>query len=414
MKRRVVVTGLGALSPVGNSVSETWEGICAGRSGIGPITRFDCSAHDTKIAGEIKNFDPLQHVNKKELRRLDDFLIFALASADMLMADAELTVTDVTTDRTGVVIGSAVGGLATIEKEKENITQGGPGKISPFSAPSILANLAAGHVSIRYHLKGPIGCPVMACASGAYAIGDAFRLIAGNYADTMIAGGVDAAITPLSVAGFNAMRALSKRNEEPEKASRPFDVHRDGFVIAEGCGLMVLEELTCALDRGAKIYAEIVGFGSTSDAFHMAAPPPGHEGAARCMKAALQDAGMIPADIDYINAHGTSTQLNDLYEVQAIRTTFGDAVSGLAVSSSKSMLGHMLGGAGGVEAIISVKALREGILPPTANLDELDPEMANINFVPRTLQKKSIRTAMSNSFGFGGANAVLIFKRYEE
>jgi 3-oxoacyl-[acyl-carrier-protein] synthase II len=391
-----------------------WEGICSGRSGVGPITKFDCSAHDTKIAGEIRNFDPLQHVNKKELRRLDDFIVYALASADMLMADAGLTVTDAKAERAGVVIGSAVGGLATIEKEKENVMRGGLGKMSPFSAPSILANLAAGHVSIRYNLKGPIGCPVMACASGSYAVGDAFRIIAANYADIIIAGGVDAAVTSLAVGGFNAMRALSKRNEEPEKASRPFDQRRDGFVIAEGCGLMVLEELTSALNRGAKIYAEIVGYGSTSDAFHMAAPPPGHEGAVRCMKAALQDAGMTSSEIDYINAHGTSTPLNDLYEAQAIRTVFGESASNLAVSSTKSMMGHLLGGAGGVEAIISVMALQEGILPPTINLDQPDPEMGDFNFVPRTSQRKPIRTAMSNSFGFGGANAVLIFKRYED
>jgi 3-oxoacyl-[acyl-carrier-protein] synthase II len=391
-----------------------WEGICSGRSGIGLITKFDCSAHDTKIAGEIRNFDPLQHVNKKELRRLDDFIVYALASADMLMADAGLTVTDATAERIGTVIGSAVGGLATIEKEKENVMRGGPGRISPFSAPSILANLAAGHVSIRYNLKGPIGCPVMACASGAYAIGDAFRIIAAGYADIIIAGGVDAAVTSLAVGGFNAMRALSKRNEEPEKASRPFDQRRDGFVIAEGCGLMVLEELTSALNRGAKIYAEIVGYGSTSDAFHMAAPPPGHEGAVRCMKAALQNAGMTPTEIEYINAHGTSTPLNDLYEAQAIRTVFSESASSLAVSSTKSMMGHMLGGAGGVEAIISVMALKEGILPPTINLDQPDPEIGDFNFVPRTSQKKPIRTAMSNSFGFGGANAVLIFKQYED
>jgi len=414
LKRRVVITGLGALTPLGNSVDQTWEAICAGRSGIGPITKFDCSAHDTKIAGEIKNFDPLQHVNKKELRRLDDFIIYTLAAADMLMADAGLTVSDAAAERSGVVIGSAVGGLATIEKEKVNVLQGGPGKISPFAAPSILANLAAGHVSIRYNLKGPIGCPVMACASGSYAVGDAFRLIAADYADIIIAGGVDAAVTSLAVAGFNAMRALSKKNEQPEKASRPFDLGRDGFVIAEGCGLMVLEELTSALDRGAHIYAEIVGYGSTSDAFHMAAPPPGHEGAVRCMRAALKDARMNAGDINYINAHGTSTPLNDLYEAQAIRTVFGEIESGLAVSSTKSMMGHLLGGAGGVEAVVSVKAIQEGLLPPTINLDHPDPEMGNLNFVPGTVQRKNIRTAMSNSFGFGGANAVLIFKKFEE
>jgi 3-oxoacyl-[acyl-carrier-protein] synthase II len=377
------------------------------------LTKFDCSGHDTKIAGEIKGFDPLRHVNKKELRRLDDFIVYALATADMLLVDAGLTVTGEAAERAGVVIGSAVGGLATIEQVKLNVLSGGPGKISPFSAPSILANLAAGHVSIRYNLQGPIGCPVMACASGAYAIGDAYRLIAGDYADVMVAGGVDAAITSLAIGGFNAMRALSRRNDAPEKASRPFDQGRDGFVVSEGCGLVVLEDLTRALNRGARIYGEIVGFGSTSDAFHMAAPPPGHDGAARCMVAALRDAGMSPPDMDYINAHGTSTPLNDLYETQAIRKVFGEAVSRLAVSSTKSMLGHLLGGAGGVEAVLCVKAIQEGILPPTVNLEQPDPEMEGFDFVPAQAVKRPIRTAMSNSFGFGGANAVLIFQRYE-
>lgn len=413
MKRRVVVTGLGALTPLGNTLADTWEGVCAGKSGIGPLTKFDCSAHDTKIAGEIKGFDPLRHVNKKELRRLDDFIVYALATADMLMVDAGLTITGEAAERAGVVIGSAVGGLATIEQEKMNVLNGGPGKISPFSAPSILANLAAGHVSIRYNLQGPIGCPVMACASGAYAIGDAYRLIAGDYADVMVAGGVDAAITSLAIGGFNAMRALSRRNDAPEKASRPFDQGRDGFVVSEGCGLVVLEDLTRALNRGARIYGEIVGYGSTSDAFHMAAPPPGHDGAARCMVAALRDAGMTPSDMDYINAHGTSTPLNDLYETQAIRKVFGEAVSRLAVSSTKSMLGHLLGGAGGVEAVLCVKAIQEGILPPTINLEQPDPEMGGFDFIPAQAVKRPIRTAMSNSFGFGGANAVLIFQRYE-
>lgn len=414
MKKRVVITGLGALTPVGNSVGDMWAGICAGQSGIGPLTKFDCTAHDTKIAGEIKNFDPLRHVNKKELRRYDDFIVYALATADMVMADAGLTITDERAERAGVVIGSAIGGLATIEKEKETVLQEGPRRMSPFSAPSILANLAAGHVSIRYHLKGPIGCPVMACASGAYGIGEAFRLITGDYADVVVAGGVDSAVTSLAVGGFGAMRTLSTRNDEPAKASRPFDADRDGFVIAEGCGLMVLEELTAALGRGARIYAEIVGYGSTSDAFHMAAPPPGHEGAARCMQAALRDAGLSAGDIDYINAHGTSTDLNDLYEAQAIHAVFGEAVSRLAVSSTKSMTGHMLGGAGGVEAVISVKAIQEGILPPTINLDRVDPGITGIDLVPHQARSRPIRTAMSNSFGFGGANAVLIFKRYED
>ena len=324
LRQRVVITGMGAVTPLGNTVAETWEGICAGKSGIARITKFDCAAFDTKIAGELKGFDPLQYVNRKELRRVDDFIVYALAAAEMALTDAGPAIGAGEAERAGVIIGSAIGGLATIEREKEAILQGGPRKMSPFTIPAALANLAAGHVSIRFGAKGPIGCPVTACASGTCAIGDAFRIVAGGYADVMIAGGVDAAVTPLSVAGFNAMRTISKRNDEPEKASRPFDRERDGFVISEGCGLVILESLPHALERGARIYGELAGYGNTSDAFHMAAPPDGHEGAQRCMRAALQDAGMDPADIDYINAHGTSTVMNDAFETEAIKTVFGE------------------------------------------------------------------------------------------
>lgn len=414
MRRRVVITGLGVLTPVGNDVYTMWEAVCQGKSGIGPITKFDPTYHDTKIAGEIKNFDPLAHVSKKELRRLDDFIVYTLATADMLMADAGYKVNGQEAERAGVIIGSAIGGVASIEEEKENLMHSGPGKISPFAIPAILGNLAAGHVSIRYNLKGPIECPAMACAAGAYGIGRAFHAIAYNYADVMIAGGVDAAVTPLSVAAFNAMRALSRRNAEPEKASRPFDQGRDGFVIAEGCGLILLEELTHALNRGAKIYAEIVGFASTSDAYHMAAPPPGHEGAARCMQKALADAKLRVEDIDYINAHGTSTPLNDLYELQAIKSVFGERAPKIAISSTKSVMGHLLGGAGGVEAVITVKAISEGFVPPTINLDNPDPELGDLNLVPYRGFKMDVRGALSNSFGFGGANAVLVFKKFQE
>jgi 3-oxoacyl-[acyl-carrier-protein] synthase II len=413
LKRRVVITGLGALTPVGNSVGEAWAGVCSGRSGIGPITKFDCSAHETKIAGEIKNFDPLIHVNKKELRRYDDFIVYALAAADMAMQDAALSIGSDQAERAGVIIGSAIGGLATLEKEKEKLLSSGPRRISPFAIPSALANLAAGHVSIRYGLKGPINCPVTACASGTYGIGDALRMIAWDYADIMVAGGVEAVVCPLAVGAFNAMRALSTRNGEPEKASRPFDIDRDGFVLSEGCGILILEEYHHALNRGAKVYAELAGYGMTSDAFHMAAPPPGHEGAVRCMRAALDDAEMIPADIDYINAHGTSTPLNDLYEVQAIRTVFADHVSRLLISSTKSMTGHLLGGAGGVEAVFAAKAIEEGMVPPTINLHNPDPAAGDLDFVPKRARKKDVRTVMSNTFGFGGANAVLILKRFE-
>jgi len=403
---------MGAVTPLGNTVAETWEGICRGKSGIGRITRFDCTAFETKIAGELKGFDPLQYVNRKEQRRLDDFIIYALASAEMAMADAGLVIGAGEAERAGVIIGSAIGGIATIEKEKEAVLLGGPRKMSPFTVPAALANLAAGHVSIRFGAKGPINCSVTACASGTCAIGDAARIIAEGYADVMIAGGVDAAVTPLCVAGFNAMQAISTRNEEPEKASRPFDRDRDGFVISEGCGLVVLEALPRALEKGARIYGELAGYGSTSDAFHMAAPPPGHEGAARCMRAALHDAGMDASGIDYINAHGTSTALNDAYETEAIKAVFGEYARRLAVSSTKSMTGHLLGATGGLEAILALKAIGEGILPPTINLDHPDPA-CDLDYVPHQARKMEIRAAMSNTFGFGGVNAVLIFRKFE-
>ncbi len=413
MKRRVVITGMGAVTPLGNSVAETWEGICQGKSGIGKLTKFDCTAYETRIAGELKSFDPLQYVNKKEWRRLDDFIIYALAASEMALADAGLTIGATQAERTGVSIGSAIGGLATIEKEKEAILLGGPRKMSAFTIPAVLANLAAGHVSIRFGAKGPIGCSVTACSSGTCAIGDAARLIADGYADCMIAGGVEAAVTPMCVAGFNAMRALSKHNDEPEKASRPFDRDRDGFVIGEGCGLVILEALPQALNRGTRIYGEIAGYGNTSDAFHMAAPPPGHEGAVRCMKAALKDAGMEASEIDYINAHGTSTPLNDAYETEAIKAVFGEYARLLAVSSTKSMTGHLLGAAGGIETIFCTKAIDTGVLPPTINLDHPDPA-CDLDYVPHRARKRVIRTAMSNTFGFGGVNAVLIFRKFEE
>jgi 3-oxoacyl-[acyl-carrier-protein] synthase II len=411
LHRRVVITGLGAVTPLGNTASETWDGICAGKSGIGEITRFDSRGFHTRIAGEIKNFDPLTFISKKELRRLDDFIIYSLAAAEMALADAGLTISEANAEKVGVFIGSAIGGLDTIEKEKESLLKFGPGKISPFTIPAVLANLGAGHVSIRFTAKGPINCSVTACASGTCAIGDAARVIAGGYADAMIAGGVDAAVTPLCVAGFNAMRALSVNNDQPEKASRPFDQKRDGFVIGEGCGLLVLEELSAAMQRGAGIYAEVAGYGLTSDAFHLAAPPPGHEGAARSMKAALADACLEPCAVDYINAHGTSTQLNDRYETEAIKAVFGGHSKVLAVSSTKSMTGHLLGAAGGVEAIIAAKAISEGVIPPTINLDNPDPS-CDLDYVPHRARRKDINVAMSNTFGFGGVNAVLVIKKF--
>ena len=413
MKRRVVVTGLGALTPLGNSVGESWESAIAGKSGIGPITKFDSSSYKTRIAGEIKNFDPLQYVNKQEVRRYDDFILYSLAAAEMALADAKLLVGTEFSERTGVIIGSAIGGLTTLEEQLKNLFDAGPRKISPFAVPAILANLAAGQVSIRSGAKGPINCTVTACAAGTSAIGDAYKTIAYGDADVMITGGTEAAVTKIAVGGFGSMRALSMRNDEPQKASRPFDKDRDGFVIGEGCGIVILEELSFALNRGARIYAELSGYGCTSDAFHMAAPPPGHEGAARSMRVAIKDAGLNPEDIDYINAHGTSTPLNDLYETQAIKSLFGEHAHKLMVSSTKSMTGHMLGGTGGVEAIFSVKALQEGIIPPTINLDNPSEE-CDLDYVPKIARHKEINTAMSNTFGFGGVNAVLLFKKYNE
>ena len=413
MKRRVVVTGLGALTPLGNSVSESWAGAVAGKSGIGPITRFDASAFNAKIAGEIKNFDPLRYVDKKEVRRYDNFAIYALAASQMALEDAALTISPDIAERVGVIIGSGMGGVQTIEDEIKVLNTSGPRRLSPFAVPAIIANLGSGHVSIRFGAKGPISCTVTACASGTTAIGDAYKTIAYGDADAMITGGVEAAVTPLGIGGFCAMKALSTRNDEPEKASRPFDKARNGFVLSEGCGVLILEEMSFALNRGAKIYAEIVGYGCTSDAFHLAAPPPGHEGAGRSMRLAIKDAGLKTTDIDYINAHGTSTPLNDLYETQAIKDLFGEHTKNMLISSTKSMTGHMLGATGAVEAIFSIKAIQEGVIPPTINLDNPD-DGCDLDFVPNVARHKEINTAMSNSFGFGGVNAVVIFKKYRD
>jgi len=414
MKRRVVVTGLGALTPLGNSAAESWANAIAGKSGLGPITRFDTTAFPAKIAGEIKNFDPTQYVDKKEIRRYDPFAIYALAAAQMAMEDAALTITPDIAERVGVIIGSGMGGAKTLEEEIGALMHSGPRKISPFGVPAILANLGSGHVSMRFGAKGPINCTVTACAAGTSAIGDSYKTIAYGEADVMITGGVEAAVTPLGVGGFCAMRALcTNRNEEPQKASRPFDKGRSGFVIAEGCGILILEELSFAKNRGAKIYAEVVGYGCTSDAYHLAAPPPGHEGAARSMRVAIESAGLKTTDIDYINAHGTSTPLNDLYETQAIKGLFGDHAKKLLISSTKSMTGHMLGGTGAVEAIFTIKAIQESIIPPTVNLEDPDDE-CDLDFVPKVARHQKISTAISNSFGFGGVNSVIVLKEYKD
>lgn len=413
MERRVVITGMGTVNPVGNNVDETWAALCAGISGIGPITKFDAGNQATKIAGELKNFNPLLYVDKKELRRLDDFIIYALACADMAMKDSGLVIDEANAERVGTIIGSGIGGIKTIEREHTVLEQSGPRRVSPFTIPAVLPNLAAGHVSIRHKAKGPISCPVTACAAGTSAIGEAFRAIQGGWADAMIAGGIEAAITPFAIAGFNAMRALSTRNDEPEKASRPFDRDRDGFVMGEGGGIIILEELTLARKRGARIYAELCGYGCTADAYHMAAPPPGHEGAARSMEVALRSSGMMPSAIDYINAHGTATPLNDIYETQAIQRVFGEHSRKLAVSSTKSMTGHLLGGAGGLEAIAVVKAVCDGVAPPTINLDNPE-EGCDLDYVAHRAKEMNIEAALSNTFGFGGVNAVLVFKKFRD
>ncbi len=413
MERRVVITGMGTVNPVGNNVGETWAALCAGRSGIGPITKFDPGNQATKIAGELKNFNPLLYVDKKELRRLDDFIVYALACADMAMKDSGLVIDEGIAERVGTIVGSGIGGLKTIEKEHTVLEQSGPRKVSPFTIPAVLPNLAAGQISIRYRAKGPISCPVTACAAGTNAIGDAFRCITDGYADAMIAGGIEAAISPFGIAGFNAMRALSTRNDEPEKASRPFDRDRDGFVMGEGGGILILEELTLARKRGARIYAELCGYGLSADAYHMAAPPPGHEGAARSMEIALKSCGMEPSDVGYINAHGTATPLNDVYETQAIKRVFGEHSRKLAVSSTKSMTGHLLGGTGGLEAIVAVKAVCEGMAPPTINLDNPD-EGCDLDYVAHRAKEMNIEAALSNTFGFGGVNAVLAFKKFRD
>ncbi len=413
MERRVVITGMGTVNPVGNTVDESWAALCAGTSGIAPITKFDTGPLATKIAGELKNFDPLLFVEKKEVRRLDAFIVYALACAEMAMKDSGLVVGDGNAERVGTIVGSGIGGLQTIEKEHSVLEQSGPRRLSPFTIPAVLPNLAAGQISIRYGAKGPISCPVTACAAGTSAIGMAFRLVKDGYADAMIAGGVEAAITPFGIAGFNAMRALSTRNDEPQKASRPFDRDRDGFVMGEGGGILILEELTAARRRSARIYAEICGFGCTADAYHMAAPPPGHEGAARSMEVALKSGGMDPASVGYINAHGTATPLNDVYETQAIKRVFGEHSRNLAVSSTKSMTGHLLGGAGGLEAIVAVKAIGDGVAPPTINLDNPD-EGCDLDYVPHRAKRMTIEAALSNTFGFGGVNAVLAFRKFRD
>jgi 3-oxoacyl-[acyl-carrier-protein] synthase II len=397
---------------VGIGTKEFWNSLCAGISGVGRITRYDVSSHPVQIAGEIKGFDPLQYMEKKDLKKMDLFIQYALAAALMSVADAGLQVTPENSHRVGVLVGAGIGGLLVIEEQHKILLARGPGRISPHFIPSLIANLASGQISIRLGAKGPNSCVATACATGTHAIGDSFKLIQRGAADVMLAGGCEAAITPLAVAGFAAMRALSTRNDDPQKASRPFDAKRDGFVVGEGAAVLILEELSHALSRGASIYAEISGYGMSGDAYHITATSPGGEGAVRCMQLALEDAGVRPGEIDYINAHGTSTDYNDAAETQAIKTVFGEHAYKLAVSSIKSMVGHLLGGAGAVEAAATVLAMRDRIIPPTINYEYPDPE-CDLDYVPNQARRAEIRLALSNSFGFGGTNACLILRRFE-
>ena len=412
MARRVVVTGLGMICGVGNTSAEVWKGIVEGRSGVGKITHFDVTGHACQIAAEVKNFDPLNFIEKKEVKKMGRFIHLAMAATDEAMKMSGLPVTPENADRVGVHIGSGVGGFDVIEREHEALMKGGPRKISPFFIPAAIVNLAAGHVSIRYGAKGPNEATATACTTSAHAIGDAYKIIQRCDADAMIAGGSEAAITPMGVGGFAAMRALSTRNDEPEKASRPWDAGRDGFVIGEGAGILVLEELDHARKRGANILAEIIGYGMSADAYHITQPAEEGEGGYRVMTNAIRDAKITPNDIDYVNAHGTSTPIGDVLETKAIKRTFGDHPH-LAVSSTKSMTGHLLGGAGGLEAGITILALRDQILPPTINLETPDQE-CDLDYVPNAARKAPLNIALSNSFGFGGTNGSLIFHRWTE
>ena len=410
--RRVVVTGVGLICAVGNKTEEVWQNLLAGKSGVGRITQFDSSKHACQIAAEVKNFDPLNFIEKKEVKKMGRFIHLALAAAEEAVQTSGLKVTSENEEMVGVHIGSGIGGFDIIEREHTNLMEGGPRKISPFFIPAAIVNLAAGHVSMRFGAKGPNEATATACTTSAHSIGDSFRIIHHGDADVMIAGGSEAAITPMGVGGFAAMRALSTRNVDPERSSRPWDRDRDGFVIGEGAGILIMEELEHARVRGAKPIAEIVGYGMSGDAYHITQPAPEHEGGFRVMKNAVRDAKIKATDIGYVNAHGTSTPIGDTLEAHAIRNFFGDHK--IAVSSTKSMTGHLLGGAGGLEAGVTVLALRDQILPPTINLENQDPGTGNMDFVPNHARKVSIEYAMSNSFGFGGTNGALLFKRWSE
>jgi 3-oxoacyl-[acyl-carrier-protein] synthase II len=412
MRRRVVVTGLGLVSPLGTGVQKNWEALCAGRSGLGPITKFDASAFPTQIAGEIKDFRSEDFVDKQQIRRFDIFIHYAMASARMAMDESGLKIDSNNKHRVGCITGSGLGGLTMLEQCHKILLEKGPRRLNPFFIPGIIANMAPGQIAIEFGAKGPNLSIETACAASSHAVGEAFKMIRDGTSDAMITGGAEAVITPLGLGGFCSMRALSTRNHEPEKASRPFDLDRDGFVMGEGAGILILEEMDLALERGANIYAEVGGYGLSGDAYHITAPEPDGEGAISCMNMALEDAELKPENIDYINAHGTSTKLNDISENKAIKDVFGDHAHKLAISSTKSMTGHLLGAAGGVETIFTILTIKHQTIPPTINYETPDPE-CDLDYVPNMAREAKVRTAMTNSFGFGGTNGCLIFKSYE-
>jgi 3-oxoacyl-[acyl-carrier-protein] synthase II len=413
LKRRVVVTGLGLVTPVGNSVETTWAALLAGKSGAEYIKKFDAEKFPVRFACEVKDFDPLNYIEKKEARKMGAFIHYAVAASQQAVNDSGLQITDEIAENVGTYISSGIGDFWAIEREHEKLLNGGPGRVSPFFIPSAIVNLASGQVSIRHNAKGPNSATATACSAGAHAIGDSFKIIQRADADAMICGGAESAITPMSVAGFAALRALSTRNDDPQHASRPFDLNRDGFVIGEGAGIMILEELEFAKRRGARIYCEVVGYGMTGDAFHITMPDDSGSGAVRVMQKTLSDAGAKPEDVDYINAHGTSTPYNDKFETMAIKKTFGEHASRVAVSSTKSMTGHLLGAAGGVEGVFSVLSIYHNKLLPTINYETPDPQ-CDLDYIPNQARDVKVDCALSNSFGFGGTNAALLFKRYEE
>ncbi|MEG6584081.1 beta-ketoacyl-ACP synthase II [Dendrosporobacter sp. 1207_IL3150] len=413
MKKRVVVTGIGAITPVGSGKDEFWQSLLAGKSGIGPITRFDASDYTTRIAGEVKDFEPAKYIDKKEAKRMDRCTQFAVAAAKMAFEDSGMDLDKTDRTRVGVVVGTGIGGIDTLHDQYKTLFDKGPGRVSPFFVPMMIANMAAGQTSITFGLQGPSTCVVTACATGTNSIGDAFKIIQRGDADVMVAGGTEACISPAAVAGFCAMKAMSTRNDEPQKASRPFEKERDGFVMGEGSGIVILESLEHALARGAHIYAEVAGYGFNADAYHITAPAPEGVQAAKCMEMAIKDAGIAPSDVSYINAHGTSTPLNDKNESLAIKALFGDHAYKVAVSSIKSMTGHLLGAAGGIEAIASVLAVANDMIPPTINYETPDNDL-DLDYVPNVARKQVVNVAISNSFGFGGHNATILVKKYKE